>query len=670
MAVSASTRPRRAAAGLGRALLGLDVLVVAGAAGFALILALTSFAHHLGGIPTLALSTLASLVLFGMCGAALALLLVPADWGALIVLFAVPIGSVTSALALTALGLAHVPLHVSLWLVLAAGLAASFLLARRRRERLTTWREAGAGRNLLAWLGVLFVLFCVALIPALRSGQATIYGENPDSHQVVGIAVLFQHVSPTGTDVALPIDTVPPSWRFRYPIFYPLAGASNLVHMDPIRMFPAMAAVLVLIAALGFGALAVTCLRVPAAAGPLVAAAVGLSVITLHLTWHPYWNQLWGLAVMPYVLLLGWKALERVDGRLTLLWALMTVMLALAYPLALPDPLVILIALGVVYWRRLHPIAMLRSRSWLWAVLAVIVLAPAVIGAAVKLEQGVSQLLTPNGALWQGDITHYLPVGWFVGTGGGIIPALAVAVVALFALSRIPRRLALALGLGILVMVLVDIRVRLTSTGPYMDFKQLSFVGMLVLTLAAAAVAGRLADGGTAVRGVLARRPLARRPLVLASGAALLALGWAAAAGAQDHTEIIQTQPQVTPQLFQIRAWAARLPAGASVRVDIPHSGTQLWAVYMLGSHPVDTPDPVLYTTYAHAPSGWRADYSLALRYYPLPGPDGRPRRYPVPPFAHNPPMAANDQFVLRRIVWPKRLDSYPKTASQTLVEP
>jgi hypothetical protein len=90
----------------------------------------------------------------------------------------------------------------------------------------------------------------------------------------------------------------------------------------------------------------------------------------------------------------------------------------------------------------------------------------------------------------------------------------------------------------------------------------------------------------------------------------------------------------------------------------------------MLGSHPVDTPTPVLYTTYANAPYGLRADYSLALRFYPLPGPDGRPRPFPLPRYARNPPLALNDEFVLRRIVWPKRLASTPRTASQTLVEP
>jgi hypothetical protein len=638
---------------------GFRALRLALSAAALIALALFGVSHALAPMSTVVLGALATIALFSSCGAALAFALVPVSWGPHVPLLAVPIGAAASSLALTALGLAHVPLHVSLWLVLAAGVGGFVPLVRRRRERIAAWRAAGV-RTLWAWLGVLFVLFCVAMIPAWRTGQTTIYGENPDAHQVVGIAVLFQHVPPTGTDVALPIDTVPPSWRFRYPIFYPLAGASNLAHMDPIRLFPAMAGVLVLIAALGFGVLAVTCLRAPPAAGPLAAAGIGLSVITLHLTWHPYWNQLWGLAVMPYVLLFGWKGLEQLDGRLGVLWALTTVMLALAYPLALPDPLVILVVLAIAYRRWPRPIAMLRSRSWVFAALGVLVLAPAVVGAALKLEQGISQLLR-GGVLWEGDVPHFLPVGRFVGTGGGIVPALAVAAVALLGLRLAPRRVAWAVGLGIVVLVLVDVRVRLNSTGAYMDFKQLSFVGALVLTLAAAGVAGLLVRSAGA---------LPRWHLAAACAAALAALGWAAAATAQDLTEIASAEPQVTPELFQIRAWAARLPPRASVRVDIPPSGTQLWAVYMLGAHPVATLMPVVFTTYAHAPYGWRADYSLALRYYPVPGPDGRPKRVPRPPFAVNPPMAENDQFLLRRIAWPARYGSTPETASQTLVEP
>jgi hypothetical protein len=35
-----------------------------------------------------------------------------------------------------------------------------------------------------------------------------------------------------------------------------------------------------------------------------------------------------------------------------------------------------------------------------------------------------------------------------------------------------------------------------------------------------------------------------------------------------------------------------------------------------------------------------------------------------------NPAVHENVEFVLRRIVWPARLARYPRTASQTLVEP
>jgi hypothetical protein len=136
----------------------------------------------------------------------------------------------------------------------------------------------------------------------------------------------------------------------------------------------------------------------------------------------------------------------------------------------------------------------------------------------------------------------------------------------------------------------------------------------------------------------------------------------------EDHTEVIHTSEQVTPEMFQLRAWARRLPPGASVRLDIPPTGVQLWAVYMLGAHPVDSPTPVVGTTYAHAPGGVRADYSLSLHFYVAA--DGQIRRFPRPAFAQNPPLSENIQFVLRRIVWPARLADIPDTSSQRLVEP
>ncbi len=286
--------------------------------------------------------------------------------------------------------------------------------------------------------------------------------------------------------------------------------------------------------------------------------------------------------------------------------------------------------------------------------MAVLVLAPAVVGAAPKLEHGVSQLFSPNSALWGGDVTTFMPLGRFVGTGGGVIPALIVAAIALLGLRLLPRRVAWAAGVGILALGLVDIRFRVTSWGSYMDFKQLSFVGTLIVTLAVAGMAGLIAE---------------RRPAPVAAGT-LLGLAWVAAALIQDHGEVTATKPQVTAEFFQIRDWATRLPPGASVRVDIPPSGTQLWAVYMLGSHPVDSSTPVLHTTYAHAAYGVRADYSLSLRFYPRPGPGGRPVPFPRPSYARNPPLLQNDEFALRRIVWPPRLADVRDTGSQRLVEP
>jgi hypothetical protein len=156
------------------------------------------------------------------------------------------------------------------------------------------------------------------------------------------------------------------------------------------------------------------------------------------------------------------------------------------------------------------------------------------------------------------------------------------------------------------------------------------------------------------------------RAAVLAGAA--LAIAWTAGALIQDRRQGFRIPQQVPSNVFQIRDWARRLPSGASVRVDIPPSGVQLWAVYMLASHPVDSPEPVLHTTYAYAPYGLRAAYSLSYRYYV--GPSPARRRFPVPRFAVNPPVFENQVFVLRRIAWPAALSSYPETASRRLVEP
>ncbi|HWF54500.1 MAG TPA: hypothetical protein VG223_07740 [Solirubrobacteraceae bacterium] len=615
-----------------------DAITVALVVLVAAVLALAIHAHHLQGVPGILRASAASVVLFVVCGDALAYALIPAPWRAVRPVFALALGAAAGALVLTAFGVAHVPLHVSLWLTLAIGLGASVIVRRRG------FHDAGLDaapvawpRERAVWVAVLFVLWLVALIPAARTGADTIYGENPDAEQVAGIAVLFQHVPPTGTDNVLPVDTVPQEWRFRYPIFYPLAAASNLGHDDPIRVFPAIVALLMVIAAFGFAMLAVECLGAPPRAGPAVAAVIGLSWTTLHLGWHPYWNQLWGYAMFPYALLFGWRAVSRWDVRSVVLFLFTLVMLWLAYPLALPYPVVIVAAVGIGYRRRPPLGELRRARAWIAVPVVLLLLLPAVVGAVLKLKEALSQLLSSSSTLWGGDIHHFLSFGLFVGTGGGIIPALIVLAIAAWGLRALDPRPRLALGIVLGALCLLDLRFRLASSGAYMDFKHLSFVGAVVLTLAASAVMRLLWSDA--------------RRLALA-GAALLAV-WAAAAIVQDRRDGFLLPQQVPAQMFQIRAWMNALPTGATIRVDIPPSGQQVWATYMVGAHPVSSSDPIRGTTYAYANGSYRADYALALRYNPKYGPTSR---VPLAPeyFASGPPVFENSHYVLRRVVWPK----------------
>jgi hypothetical protein len=647
----------------------IPLLVAMVAAG----LALSCKAFHPNALPRVALIGLGTLVLFGITGDAVTVALTPEKWRGVRPLLTLPFGAATSGIILMALGVAHVPLHVSLWVTLALGVAASIWVRRyspgtndrdgsdqQTSMSMSDWRDLRSGavttlsETPWIWGTVLGVLFLVALIPAWRTGALTIYGQNPDSSQVVGIAVLFQHVPPTHTDIHLPLDVVPQEWRFRYPIFYPLAAVANLVHADPISVFPVISALLLVTAALGFGLVAVRCLKAPVWAGPVISALLGLTWILQYLTWHPYWNQLWGTALMPYTILFGWQALEKRDGRAAIGCVVMLLMLWFAYPLALPYPLVILAGVLVAYWRKPKRPQIRGKRGWAAVIVLLCLLLPAVAGSVLKLKEAIVQLLTPSSALWGGDIKQFVSFGKFAGTGGGAVAAGLVLIAAASGLWRLPPRLRTCLGTVLAALLLLDLRFRLASSGTYMDFKHLSFVGLMVLSLAAAGLLARVGSPGR-LRWV----------------AALLVTVWAGAALVLDHRTAVDQNEQVTPQLFQVRQWAARLPAGSSVRVDIPPTdgGLQLWTVYMLGAHPVDSFEPVVNTTYAHAIAGFRANYSISLSVYPETDPDaGAP--FPQVKYTENPPVFANQAFVVRRIDWPKQDDSTPRTASQRLVEP
>lgn len=627
-------------------LLGLGAVLLLAAAAVYL-----AAARGVSSWPLLLRGGVGSALLLLAGGEALAHRFTPVSLAPLRPLLVLPLGAAAAPLALTVLGFAHVPFDVNLVLVLLAGLGASVLVRRRGTPPPPADRPAA-----WAYVGVALVLVAVTLTPAFHFDQASVPGENPDSHQVVGSALLLQQAPPTATRVALPIDVVPSVWRSKYPIFYALAGASRLAGLDPVHVFGTLSAVLVALTAVGFGLLAVGCFGVPPLLGAVVAAMLGLSLGTLHLALHPYYNQLWGLATLPYSLLFAWVALRDEDSRAAGLCALFLLLAVLAYPLAIPYPL-LLAALFAWRLRRVPRIpAWARRRPWL--LLPVLgLLAIPLYGAGEKLVTGTQNLVHPGGGgLWDGDIKTFFPFGDFVGTGGRVIGAVIVLGFALGALRWVvPRAAGAAFAVAGVLFALFFLRLRLTSTGAYFDFKHGTCVGALVLALGASAAIALL------------RSP--RRGLAGLGLAALVA--WAVAAVVHDRHELVVTPPQVDRATLELHTWAEELPPGASIRVDIPPSGLEYWVAYELAPRPLTGIDPQYGTTYAQVPRGPKADYSLALRYPAGTEYDRDRQEFEPVPFAVGRPVRQNSRFVLRRLVFPPALARrLPDTASQRMVQP
>ncbi|MDX6666306.1 MAG: hypothetical protein QOG68_2512 [Solirubrobacteraceae bacterium] len=621
------------------------LLSVAGLLALGLLIALVNEATHGGPLPYVGRGAFGGLVLFGVTGAAAAARLTPAPLRSVWPVLAFPAGAVLGSLGLTALGMAAVPLQVSLWVVLAGGIAAWWRFARGRAPRIDWWALA-------PWVVAGALAFLIATMPDWKLNETTIFGTNPDSHQVVGSAVLFQHAPPWATRPGLPINEVPANWRFRVPILYALAGASNLVHFDPIYVFPAMAGLLVALAALGFGALAVCCLRLPLGAGPWVAMATPLNAFTLYMAWHPYYNQLWGLALLPWTLAIGWWAVRERSRSAGIAFVGLAAMLALGYSVAVLYPIVLVAGMAWAFRLRRPRIPRPRGVLPIGATLvAAGLLAIPLVGAAGKTSEGVRQLFDLHANLWGGDIFTFTRLSDFVGTDLGTLGMLIVLAVAAVAAARLlTRREALAL-LGLLaVCALFDVRLRLADRGQYMDYKHLGYVGAVVLAIAAAGAVALV---------------LSRRRALVAAGVALGALWLVPAVGRiQDVTD--HTPEQVTADMILLRQWSRDLPKGASVRVDIPPSGNQLWVQYFLSAHPLTSLHPVEQTTYAHMPAGLIADYVLEPRYVPTM--QGYPIPWPMTLFADTTPFRQSRSFVLRRLHIP--LDRIYDTSSRLMIQP
>lgn len=621
------------------------LLSVAGLLALGLLVALLAGADHAGPIPYVGRGAVAGTILFGITGLAAAARLTPAPLQPVWPILALPAGAVLGSLALTVFGFAAVPLQISLWVVLALGIVAWLRWGRGRAPKVDWWAAA-------PWIVAGVLAFLIATVPTYRLNETTIFGTNPDAHQVVGSAELFQEAPAWATREGMPINVVPSAWRFRYPILYALAGTSNLAKFDPIFVFPAMAGLLVMLAALGFGALSVLCLRLPLGAGPWIAMATPLNALVLHQAWHPYYNQLWGLALLPWAIMFGWWAVRERSRSAGQAFLALVVMSALAYSVVIFYPLVVVAAMAWAH--RLSRPRMPRPRgAWQWTgvvVVAIMLLVP-LLGALAKIGQGLRQLVDPNANLWGGDIFVFTPLGEFVGTGAGVAGMLAVLAVAVASvIVRSGRREAFALAVALGVFVLFAVRLRLSDRGQYMDYKHLGYVGAVVLTLAAAGLAAAF---------------LSRRRALVA-GALVLAAAWTAVALGRVRDEARSTPEQVTADMLLLRDWVRDIPEDASIRIDIPASGNQLWVQYMLAGRRLGALYPVTDTTYAHAPFSLAGDFVIYPAYVPGPVVDER-ERWPRPPYSGE-IVHESFSFVLRRLDTP--YESIYDQSSKLMVQP
>jgi len=634
----------------------LTAAALLAAGGVALVLGLSAGVVGIAAVPGVLRTAAVAVVFFGLCGWGAAIALAPARLAPHRLLLVLPLGATLSSFALTILGLFHVPFKLSLAVVIAAAILAVLRYARGARAQPSMAGAAGSapaprGARLLR-LGAPLVLAAlialVSLIPIFRSGFETVPGQNGDAILVVGSAVLVEHAPPTATRNDLPINRIPLQWRSKYPIYYALAAVATLAGQNPIQAFATVSAVVLAATALGLFLFALYALRAPPLVALIAMFLVPLDRIVMYVTIHPYYNELWGQFALPFMLLFGWMYLRKPSRRSAALFALFLVFGLLVYPLMLPFPLMFLVPYGWVRWRRSRaqrgPVGWIselrlprpRSRPWLWVpvvVIAVPVLAVLVRGFVEKALSALDVLLPGTSlANWSGTGLPYLPWPPFLGMpGSAALDYMGVAAVCLLAvvgLLRVRAELRLPLAVMIVVSGLLGAYFRLRGQGQLFFFKDLAFLGPYVLLLALLGLAG-LAAGPRR----LAAGP--RRLASIAGSAGLLAALVVVPAGAA--REINGTFDNASPSILGLGAWDRELPSSASVRVDVPPSGFQLWADYMFHDHPLVALNP-LGGFFPHPPAGRKADYVLVFR------PQARPAD------AIGPPLRQNLQFMLYRL--------------------
>lgn len=520
-----------------------------------------------------------------------------------------PVGACATGIAMTVLGFLAVPFAENLALTLTAGFAAGVVALRRRpleQDVLPERRFPGARAQALrvawpAWVALLIVM--VALVPLFRAGFATVEGEGQDAHLAVGSAMFLQHNYPTGENPAGPVDQMPLVWRSKQPIYYALGGAARIGGLEVFQTISTVAAILLGLAVIGFFLFSREVLRAPRWAALAGMGLVGLDRMVLHTIMHPYFNQTWGFMAMPFAFVLSaWLLQERTRGGIALLVLFMAI-LAFAYPLALPIPLV---PFAVVLWphrRRIREVRRLYSgkRSLLWLVPLGLVFSVPVLGVVEKMLSASNIIFDLNRSLinWGGDLNAYFKEPWFFGVETwGVFAVLFVPVAYAVVLGLRDQPAALRKGLlGLFVFTIVFTAwFRLRDYGWYFHFKILAFVAPVVLVVAAAGFAKLL------------------RPRIGYLAVALLLVSGLGTA----RQEVGATFDQLPRFVLELRTVDAALPPGKSVRLDIDPQ-EQNWTAFWLSGQPLCSQLPLLNTSYPHVPTSRKADYILTKNDAPVP---------------------------------------------------
>ena len=626
---------------LGLAAAGLVALV-------ALALAGDAGVKRFGAVPDVLRIAGSLLLLFGAAGYPITRLLLPRALRAHFPLFVLPVGAATAAMALTVLGFAHVPLPVSVALLVVTGAAAGALMRVRDgplRGEAADLQRAGGRLLRLGWpIYLALVVACISLIPTFRANYVTLMGQNGDAILAAGTADFLQNSPPRGEDVSLYVDRMPSNWRSKYPIYYALAGVTELSGMRPEQALPIVTACMLALAGLSFMLLSFYLLGAGAVGALFVLALVPLDRVLLYLGAQPFYNQLWGVFALPLVLLTGFRFLREPSAWSAALFALFGALGAFAYPLMLPFPAVALGLAAILDFRRARAAG--RRPPWwpsvrlprgrrsllLWIPLGLLAAPVAVVataGVVEKLTSAAEVILPGSNLLGWNALPFYLPFHKFFGMtdplGLAWLSVAALIAAAGYALWRLPRHVGIPIAAMCAGALAFAAYFKARQYGVFFYFKILGFLGPIVLALAVVALTGLVRE---------ARQRALRIAAVGATG--LLCLF--AIAGAR--IEAFDSAPLFGKEELDLREWSQRIPANDSVVFLLPRDGSQLTAGLMLSRHPVSATNPFISTTFPSPPRGFKADWLLAKTK------DPPPLRYML----GDRPRFANDRYALWRM--------------------